>query len=150
MLLPGTAPALAYDPGGHLMVVAVGMDHHAYLEPEGTDSGFNDLGGQTTSNPAVTVVDGTAGHPNTRYAVVFVRGTDTALWARQVTLPLTMPRAPISSGGWQPLGGRLTSGIAAQTATAGPYTCVFALGTDNQFWMRIGAWPSSLGPWQRA
>ena len=149
LLLAGTAPALAYDPDGHLLVVAVGVDHAVYLEPEGTEFGFNDLGGQTSDNPAVTVVQGTASNPNALYAVAFVRGTNNGLWAEQVTLPLSFSGPGPQSAGWKSYGGALTSGIAAQTATGGSFTYAFALGTDNQFWARIGGWPT-LGPWQHA
>jgi hypothetical protein len=149
LLLAGTAPAVAYDPDGHLLVVAVGVGHDVYLKPEGTEFGFNPLGGTTSDNPAVTVVQGTASDPNALYAVAFVRGTDNGLWAEQVTLPLSFSGPAPDSAGWKSYGGALTSGVAAQTATGGSFTYVFGLGTDNQFWARIGGWPT-LGPWQHA
>ncbi len=48
---------------------------------------------------------------------------------------------------WHSLGGILTSGVAASTVPGGK-TYVFALGTDNQVWMRVGVWPA-LAPWSR-
>ena len=149
LLLAGTAPALAYDPGGHLLVVAVGVGHDVYLKPEGTGFGFNPLGGKTSDNPAVTVVQGTASDPNARYAVAFVRGTDHGLWAEQVTLPLSFNGPLPGAAGWKSYGGALTSGVAAQTAAGGSFTYVYGLGTDHQFWTRTGGWPT-LGPWQHA
>jgi hypothetical protein len=144
-LLSGTAPAAVRDSGGSLMLAVVGANRHIYLYAHTSAGyGFHDLGGRTTSDPAITFVSGTTQAPNTHLAVVFVRGTDGALYAQQVTDPVTT-----FNGVWRSLGGRLTSGIAAQTAAGGSYTYVFALGTDNQFWMRTGGWPS-LGSWTRA
>ena len=103
LLLAGTAPAVAYDPDGHLLVVAVGVGHDVYLKPEGTEFGFNPLGGTTSDNPAVTVVQGTASDPNALYAVAFVRGTDNGLWAEQVTLPLSFSGPSPELGGLEVL-----------------------------------------------
>jgi len=149
LLLAGTAPAVAYDPSGHLLVVAVGVGHDVYLKPEGTEFGFNPLGGKTNDNPAVSVVQGTKSDPNALYAVAFVRGTNNALWTELVTLPLSFSGPAPDSAGWKSYGGALTSGVAAQTQIGGSFTYVFGLGTDNQFWARIGGWPT-LGPWQHA
>ena len=149
LLLAGTAPAVAYDPSGHLLVVAVGVGHDVYLKPEGTEFGFNPLGGKTNDNPAVSVVQGTTSDPNALYAVAFVRGTNNALWTEQVTLPLSFNGPSPESAGWKSYGGALTSGVAAQTQIGGSFTYVFGLGTDNQFWHRTGGWPT-LGPWQHA
>jgi hypothetical protein len=49
-------------------------------------------------------------------AVVFIRGTDGTLRARQVSDPLTTP-----AGTWRSLGGRLTTGIAAHSDAAGTF-----------------------------
>ena len=70
--------------------------------------------------------------------VAFARGLDNALWYAQSALPL---------GGavrWQSLGGRLTSGVTAATTRSGQ-VYVFALGGDNQVWMRTGVWPNLDG-----
>ena len=141
-LLPGTGPAAAYDDNGHLMVAVVGVDNAVWLFADFTGFGFAEgiLGGRTTGDPGLAFVHGTAQAPNARLAVVFVRGTDGALWAKQVSLPVTTV-----NGAWNSLGGRLTSGAGADSSGL---TYVFALGTDNQVWMRGGAWPS-LGPWTR-
>jgi hypothetical protein len=142
LLLPGTGPTAAYDDNGHLILAAVGTDKAVYLWADfaGFGFAFGDVGGQTTSDPGLAFVHGTAQAPNARLAVVFVRGTDGALWAKQVSLPV-----PTLAGAWHSLGGRLTSGAGADSSGL---TYVFALGTDNQAWMRGGAWPS-LGPWTR-
>jgi hypothetical protein len=144
-LLPGTAPTAVYGFNGQLMVAAVGPDREIWLftDISGSRSAEYDLGGQTTQIPALTFMTGTAQAPNTPLVVVYVTGTDDALWAKQATVPVTTAR-----GAWRSLGGRLTSGIAAST-NGGPFSYVFALGTDSQFWMRVGGWPS-LGSWTRA
>lgn len=139
VLLAGTAPSAAYGSRG-LMISAVGTDRRAYLFVAGFGGyGFDNIGGQTTSSAAVTAVHSTSGD----LAVVFIRGTDGALHAKQVVNPATNP-----NGAWQSLGGTLTSGIAASTVAGGSYTTAIALGTDNQFWMKQGNWPS-LGGWTR-
>jgi hypothetical protein len=102
------------------------------------------LGGRATGDPAITAITAryaTAQAPAAYLAVVFIRGTDGALWARQVTDPVTAGR-----GTWRSLGGRLASGVAAQSDVAGSYTYVFVLGTGDQFWMRTGNWPAP-GRW---
>ncbi len=147
-LLAGTAPAAAYGYYGfneHLLVAAVGTDRAVWLFSgiPGKGFGVSYLGGATFRDPAITFVSGTARAPNTPLAVVYVAGTNHALWAKQVTLPVTSAR-----GAWRSLGGRLTSGVAASGASGGAFSYVFALGTDDQFWMRVGNWPS-LNPWQR-
>jgi hypothetical protein len=141
-LLPGTGPAAAYDDNVHLIVAAVGIDKAVWLFADFTGFGFAEgvLGGRTTSDPGLAFVHGTAQAPNARLAVVFVRGTDGALWAKQVSLPVSTV-----NGAWNSLGGRLTSGAGADSSGL---TYVFALGTDNQAWMRGGAWPSLSG-WTR-
>lgn len=142
LLLPGTGPTAAYDDNGHLILAAVGTDKAVYLWADfaGFGFAFGDIGGQTTSDPGLAFVHGTAANPNAQLAVLFVRGTDNALWSKQVSLPV-----PTLAGAWNSLGGRLTSGAGADSSGL---TYVFALGTDNQVWMRGGAWPS-LGPWTR-
>ena len=64
--------------------------------------------------------------------IVFVRGTDGALWQRS-----------LSGGRWMSRGGRLASPPAALPAVAGKCPSgldVFALGTDHAVWEFTGAW----------
>jgi hypothetical protein len=138
VLLAGTAPSAAYGSRG-LLISAVGTDRHVYLCADFAGYGFDNIGAQTTSSAAVTAVHGASGD----VAVVFVRGTNGALYAKQVTNPATNP-----NGAWRSLGGSLSSGIAATTAPGGSYTTVGALGGDNQFWMKQGNWPPLSG-WTR-
>src|SRR5262249_47465150 len=141
-LLAGTAPAAVHDNNGSLMVAAVGIDHRVWLLANVPGFGFSMgvLGGRTISDPGIAFIDGTRQAPNAKLAVVFVRGTDNALWDKQVNLPVMT-----FNGGWHSVGGNLTSGPAA--ASAG-LTFVLALGTDNQPWFRGGTWPT-LGAWTR-
>jgi hypothetical protein len=141
-LLAGTGPAAAYDNNGHLLLTAVGGDRAVYLWADFATFGFayGDMGGQTTSDPGLAFVRGTAQAPNARLAVLFVRGTNGALWSKQVTLPV-----PTLGGAWHSLGGSLTSGVGADS---NGLTNVVGLGTDNQVWMRYGSWPS-LRAWIR-
>jgi hypothetical protein len=74
--------------------------------------------------------------------VVFVRGTDGAVWYNEFA-GTTAGVTP----GWHSLGGRLTSGAGAGSAPDGS-TAVVALGLDGRIWMRTGTWPA-LGPWTR-
>jgi hypothetical protein len=148
-LLPGTGPAAVYDYTGHLLAAAVGTDRaiRMFSNISGSRAAVRSLGGRATSDPAITAITSryaTEQAPAAYRAVVFIRGADGALWARQVSDPVTTPRSP-----WRSLGGRLTSGIAAHSDAAGTFTYVFALGAGNHFWMRIGGWPT-LGPWTRA
>ena len=141
-LLRGTAPSAAYEDNGHLVLAVVGVDQRVWMFGQFSGFGFAEgvLGGRTTSDPGIAFVDGTHQQPNARLAVVFVRGTDNALWYKQVSLPVTTV-----NGAWHSLGGRLTSGPAADSVGL---TYLFALGTDNQAWMRHGAWPALSG-WTR-
>jgi len=141
-LLAGTGPSATYDNNGHLIVAAVGTAKDVYLWAQfaGFGFAFGDIGGVTASDPSVAFVNGTASAPNSKQAVVFVRGANGALWSKQVSIPV-----PNLNGAWNSLGGSLTSGIGADSSGV---TYVFALGTDNQVWMRGGAWPSP-GAWTR-
>jgi hypothetical protein len=138
-LLPGTGPAAVDDTGGNQLLTAVGADRGTYLLGNVDGFGFAGLplGGQTSTNPAVTVA--------ADQAVVFVRGTDNALWYKSGPVPL---QSLASFAPWRSLGGRLTSGIAATTVPGGK-TYLLALGTDNQVWVRTGTWPT-MGGWTRA
>ncbi len=85
------------------------------------------LGGGTLGEPGVTCLGGPSSLP-----VVFVRGTNGALWQRS-----------LSGGGWTSRGGQLASPPAPLPAVAGkcPSTLdVFALGTDRAVWEFTGTW----------
>ena len=138
-LLPGTGPTAAYLTGtGHVYVGAVGTDRQMYLKDASLSAGFFSIGGQTTASPALTAIS-----PSTLAA--FVRGTDGAGYYSRYT-------EAASVTGWQSMGGRLTSGLAASSGTvAGKATTyTFGLGTDNQVYQETGTWatyPPSFSGW---
>jgi hypothetical protein len=77
--------------------------------------------------PGVTCRGGAASRP-----IVFIRGTDGALWQRS-----------LSGGGWISRGGHLASPPAPLPAVAGKCPArldVFALGTDHAVWEFTGTW----------
>ncbi len=131
-LMAGTGP------GGTTGDVAVtGTDREvSVLGRTGTENGLVNFGGQSVDAPGVTSVQ------SAFTVVAFARGTDNALWYKESPLPLSGIAAT-----WHSLGGILTSGVAASTVPGGK-TYVFALGTDNQVWTRVGVWPT-LAPWSR-
>jgi hypothetical protein len=135
-ILSGTGPAATGTSGASAPVVAVvGTDRELFVFGRtGTESHFVDFGGQSTSSPGITFLG--AGN-----LAVFARGTNNAGWYRQSGLPI----GPI--GSWTSIGGRLTSGVAADTVPGGD-TSVFGLGTDNQVYETHGQFPS-FGPWNR-
>jgi hypothetical protein len=135
-LLAGTGPA-AVNAQGNLAVAVIGTDHGVWMfGPMGMQFyGFTNLGGRTSSTPAVTYAAAAA------KVVVFAQGTDNALWARESVLPIG------SASPWTSLGGFLTSAPAATQAGANTY--VFVLGTNNVLWMLNGPWPN-LGSWTQA
>lgn len=138
-VLAGTGPAAAYLGGTYVMMA--GTDRHLYIEKLGV-TGFSPAGGTTTADPALTMVFGTAGAPNS--LVGFVRGTSGAGYYH---------RFLSSTPGWHSIGGVLTSGVAAvsDVRAAIPETHTFGLGTDNQVWEKSGTWapgPSFSG-WVR-
>lgn len=133
-LLSGTGPSVTATNASPVVAVA-GTDREVFLYGRtGTQSGFVNFGGQTASGPGVAYLS-----PGN--VAVFARGSDNAAWYRQSGLPI----GPI--GAWHSIGGRLTSGLAADTVPGGS-TYVFGLGTDNQVYDSSGAYPA-FGPWNR-
>jgi hypothetical protein len=139
-LLAGTGPAAAQTSGG-IFVAVVGTDRALWMATSLSGSPghvWRSLGGQTTSDPAVTVPD-----QSLLIGVAFVRGTDNAAWYNEFS-GHTTGVAP----GWHSLGGRLSSGVTAiptmVTVPPGPAYLV-GLGTDNLAWMRTGTWPALRG-----
>lgn len=133
-LLPGTGPAAVYESTGNFLAAAVGLAPSKNVWLFRTTE-FGQTSGRTPSTPGITFVAG-------RGDVVFARGLDNALWYEE-----NPPGTLNVSGSWHSLGGRLTSGVTATTVPSGK-TYAFALGTDNQIWMRAGTWPA-LAPWTR-
>lgn len=97
-------------------------------------SDWSSIGGVATSDPASCSLSGFR-------TVVFVRGTDNALWFRYWD--------GYTWSSWASLGGVLTSAPAATCRTSNRID-VFARGTDNALWQRSfynGSWHAwtSLG-----
>lgn len=139
-LLAGTGPAVA---GTEALAAAVtGTSGAIWVAMElsgGPGFVWHSLGGRTTVSPGIAApVDGTL--------VAFARGTDSAAWYNQFWV-----RYRLVKSGWHSLGGRLTSGPSAiptmVNTPQGP-VYLFALGPDNQVWMRTGTWPGLHG-WTR-
>lgn len=143
-LLPGTGPAAAgsgFGTGG-LFVAAVGTDRAIWVDinlPGSRGFAWRSLGGRTTASPGIAT-------PGEVTVVAFARGTGNAAWYNEFWPPATGAKP-----GWHSLGGRLTSGTSAIPTMVnmpqGP-VYLFALGTDNQTWMRTGTWPALRG-WTR-
>ena len=141
-LLPGTGPTAAYLTGSHhIYVGVVGTDRQLYLKIADLATGFFSIGGQMTASPALTAIS-----PST--LVAFSRGTNDAGYYNRYTEAEGLT-------GWQSMGGRLTSGLAAssQMVAGKPTTYTFALGTDNAIYGKIGTWasyPPSFSGWASA
>jgi hypothetical protein len=131
-VLAGTAPAAAYTGGTYVMVT--GTNREMYLEKVGVTA-FKPVGGQTTATPALTAVPGAL--------VGFARGTSNdGFYHRFLS----------SSPGWHPMGGRLTSGLAASSPSGLARTYTFGLGPDNQVYEDAGTWtkyPPALSGWSK-
>jgi len=138
-VLPGTGPTAAYLTGtGHIYVGVVGTDGQMYLKVANLTNGFFSIGGRTTASPALTAISPSA-------LVAFSRGTNGTGYDNQVT-------EGEGAGGWQSMGGRLTSGLAASSGlgAAKTTTYTFGLGTDNQVYQKVGSWasyPPSFSGW---
>lgn len=138
-VLPGTGPTAAYLTGtGHIYVGVVGTNRQMYLKVANQRTGFFSIGGQTTADPTLTAISRSA-------LVAFARGTNGAGYYNRYTEAEGLT-------GWQSIGGRLTSGLAAASGkVAGKETtCTFGLGTDNQVYGKIGTWatyPPSFSGW---
>ena len=131
-LLAGTAPAAAYLPAtGKLWIAVVGTNHQVYLKLANGAIGFFSIGGQTSVNPAVA-----AGAGNTLAA--FYRGNDDAGYYSYYT-------EAAGAAAWQPMGGRLTSGLSAASGIVnGTYTTyTIGLGTNSEVFGDVGTWSTS-------
>jgi hypothetical protein len=98
-----------------------------FSDARGTWGPWTSLGGRAIGAPGVTCVGGPPTSP-----IVFVRGTDNALWQRS-----------LGGGGWTSRGGRLASspaGLPTVATTCPPRLDVFALGTDHAVWEFTGVW----------
>ena len=88
---------------------------------------WRSLGGRLTGAPSVTCIGASSATP-----VLYVRGTDDALWRRSL------------DGPWTRVGGALSSSPSAVPATNGQCTSradVFALGADGAVWEHLaGSW----------
>jgi hypothetical protein len=96
------------------------------------------LGGLLTSDPDTSLYEVT---PTVQTQMVFARGVDGHLWFRA----FTVPGGP--SGGWESLGGDLTSGPGASATKDNLHVDVFVRGSDGGVWHRhrnINA--PSIGP----
>jgi hypothetical protein len=130
-VLAGTGPTAAYLTGrGQLYVGVVGTNHQIYLKVANGSGGFFPIGGRTTANPALTAIS-----PTTLAA--FCRGTDDAGYYTRYT-------AATGAAGWRSMGGKLTTGVSAATATvSGKVTTYTAgLGTSNGEFADVGTWTS--------
>ena len=138
-VLPGTGPTAAYLTGtGHLYVGMIGTNGQMYLKVANRPGGFFSIGGRTTVSPALTAISPSA-------LAAFSRGTNGAGYSNRYT-------EAGGAGRWLPIGGRLTSGLAAGAGvvTGKPTTCTFGLGTDNQVYENAGTWasyPPSFSGW---
>lgn len=130
-LLAGTGPAAAkaYLDGTYLLVV--GTNRELYIEEVGV-TGFEPAGGATTANPALASIPEAQGLPAA--LVGFARGTDGAGYYH---------RFLSSSPGWHSMGGRLTSGLAADLEVLAtiPESITLGLGTDSQIYQNTAEWP---------
>jgi hypothetical protein len=132
-VLPGTGPTAAYLTGtGHIYVGVVGTDRQIYLKVANLSTGFFSIGSQTTGSPALAAIS-----PSTLAA--FSCGTDGTGYYTTYT-------EADGPTGWQSMGGRLTSGLAAATGivAGNPTTYTFGLGTDNQVYQQVGTWAPDL------
>lgn len=134
-ILAGTGPSAAYI-SGPVYVAVVGTNRQVYVLAVGASSFFFSLGGQTTADPALTPAN-PAGTPISSSALaVFCRGTDGAGYYTWLTLNGAAP--------WRSMGGKLTTGVSAATATvSGQVTTYTAgLGTSNGEYADVGTWTS--------
>jgi len=140
-VLSGTGPTAAYLTGsGRIYVGVVGTDGQMYLKIANLTGGFFSIGGRTTASPTLTAISPSA-------LVAFSRGTNGAGYDNRLTEGEGLT-------GWQSMGGRLTSGLAASSVTGAGKTTTytFGLGTDNQIYQKVGSWasyPPSFGGWTR-
>jgi M6 family metalloprotease-like protein len=140
-VLQGTAPTVTVSASYGVVAAAVGTDHAVWVNYPSASGArtWRSIGGRASADPALAA-------PSATTVVAFVCGTDHAAWYMEF-----LGHTAGVTAGWHSLGGRLTSGVTALTATQGPAfgdTSVFALGTDNRAWSNRGKWPALTG-WQR-
>jgi hypothetical protein len=128
-VLSGTGPTAA-NLGGRLYVGVVGTNHQVYLKVANGSGGWFSIGGQTTANPALVAISATT-------LAAFCRGTDDAGY-------YTHYSATGGVAAWRSMGGKLTSGVSADTGTvSGKVTTYTAgLGTSNGIFVDAGTWTS--------
>jgi hypothetical protein len=126
-VLAGTGPTAAHLSSGNLYVGVVGTDHQMYLKVVHQPTGFFSIGGQTTANPGLIAI-------RSSQLVAFARGSNNAGYFNGYT-------EGVGAGGWQSMGGQLTSGLAAEQLGASLLTTyTYALGADNQVYQDPGDW----------
>lgn len=114
----------------------VGTNRQVYVDPVGASNVFVSLGGQTTADPALTPANPPLTPISAEALAVFCRGTDGAGYYSWYTRDSVSP--------WRSMGGKLTTGVSAATATvSGQITTYTAgLGTSNGEYADVGTWPS--------
>lgn len=126
-LLPGTGPSAAEYGTATEYILVTGTDEGLWLgkisAATGT-SGFQPVGGFTTQSPAVTSSSGAI--------TGFATGTDNHGYTENL----------LTLGGWQTIGGQLTSGLAAITDNSGN-AYAYGLGTSGQVYQHAGAPPGA-------
>ena len=120
-----TAPAV---PNTLAEVYAAGTDHAVWVN---SGSGWKSLGGRTYSAPAVGYL------PQSNGGIVYVRGTDNALWGQGA------PSGPVPAS-WRKIGGKLTDAPAAETREPAIRAIVGVIGADHALWTTPGAWSNTF------
>jgi hypothetical protein len=134
--LAGTGPAAADLNGVYVLVV--GTNKQLYLEGPGV-TGFNPVGGQTTSSPGLAA---TAAPSGGQAALVGVaRGTNNVGYYH---------RFLSNSPGWHSMGGNFSSGLTVANQAGTTTTTTFGLGSDSQVYAGTQSWatyPPKLYSW---